>query len=137
VKLDPKSYEARQRAEVKGAWTRETRDLPAGSLFVPIAQQGAPLLLHLMEPQAPDSLVAWGFLNAVFEQKEYMESYVAEELGEAMLREDPAVRTEFEKALADPAFAADPRRRLDFFYRRSPYWDAAKDVVPILRVDTF
>ena len=61
----------------------------------------------------------------------------AEEIGEAMLREDPAVRADFEKALADPAFAADPRKRLDFFYRRSPYWDTAKDVVPILRVDTF
>jgi hypothetical protein len=137
VKLDPRSYEGCQRAEVKGAWTRETRDLPAGFLFVPIAQPGAHLLLHLMEPQAPDSLVAWGFMNAVFEQKEYMESYVAEEVGEAMLREDPALRAEFEKALTDPAFANDPRRRLDFFYRRSLYWDAAKDVVPILRVDAF
>ena len=90
-----------------------------------------------MEPEAPDSLVAWGFLNASFEQKEYMESYVAEEIGAAMLRDDPALRAEFDRALADPAFAADPRQRLDFFYKRSPYWDPAKNVVPILRVDAF
>jgi hypothetical protein len=131
------SYEGRQRVSVKGTWSRETRDVPQGSLFVPVAQPGAPLLLHLLEPQAPDSLVAWGFLNPVFEQKEYMESYVAEEIGEAMLKKDPAVLAEFEKALTDPAFAADPKRRLDFFYRRSPYWDTAKDVVPIFRVDAF
>ena len=137
VQVATTSYEGHQRAEVKGTWAPATRDLPAGSLFVPVAQPGAPLLLHLMEPTAPDSLVAWGFLNAVFEQKEYMESYVAEEIGEAMLRDDAAVRAEFEKALADPAFAADPRQRLDFFYRRSPYWDTAKDVVPLLRVDAF
>ena len=137
AKFDATSYENRQRVEVEGAWSRQTRDIPAGSLFVPIAQPGAPLLLHLMEPEAPDSFVAWGFLNACFEQKEYMESYVAEEVGLAMLRDDLALRAEFDKALADPAFAADPKQRLDFFYKRSPYWDPAKDVVPILRVDAF
>ena len=137
VKLAADSYEGCQRADVKGSWSTETRDIPDGSLYVPVAQPAAHLLLHLLEPEAPDSLVAWGFVNAVFEQKEYIETYVAEELGEAMLRDDPAVRAAFEKALADPAFAADPKRRLDFFYRRSPYWDAAKDVVPVLRVDRF
>ena len=137
AKFAETSYEAHQRVEVKGAWSKQTCDVAAGSLFIPVAQPGAPLLLHLLEPEAPDSLVAWGFLNAVFEQKEYMESYVAEEIGETMLRDDPALRVEFEKALADPAFAADPKKRLDFFYRRSPYWDTAKDVVPILRVDAF
>jgi hypothetical protein len=137
TKFEATSYESHQRVEVKGAWTRQTRDIPAGSLFVPVAQPGAHLLLHLMEPEAPDSLVAWGFLNACFEQKEYMESYVAEEIGQAMLRDDMALRAEFDRALADPAFAGDPKRRLDFFYKRSPYWDPAKDVVPILRVDAF
>ena len=137
AKFEATSYEGHQRVEVKGAWSRLTRDIPAGSLFVPVGQPGAELLLQLLEPQAPDSLVSWGFLNPVFEQKEYMESYVAEEIGETMLKSDPAVLAEFEKALADPAFAGDPKRRLDFFYRRSPYWDAAKDVVPILRLDAF
>jgi len=137
AKFEATSYEGHQRVEVKGAWSRQTRDIPAGSLFVPVGQPGAELLLQLLEPQAPDSFVAWGFLNPVFEQKEYMESYVAEEIGETMLKNEPAVLAEFEKALADPAFAGDPKRRLDFFYRRSPYWDAAKDVVPILRLDAF
>ena len=138
VKLAEQPYEARQRVELKGRWARETRDVAAGSLYVPVAQRSARLLVHLLEPQAPDSFVAWGFFNAVFEQKEYIESYVAEELAERMLTEDSALRAEFESRLAaDPAFAADPRRRLDFFYRRSPYWDSRKDEPPILRVDEF
>jgi hypothetical protein len=137
AKFEATSYEGHQRVDVKGTWKRETRDIPAGSLFIPVGQPGAELLLHLLEPEAPDSLVSWGFLNQVFEQKEYMESYVAEDIGEAMLRENPALRAEFDKALADPTFAADPKKRLDFFYKRSPYWDAAKDVVPIFRVDAF
>jgi hypothetical protein len=94
------------------------------------------LLVHLLEPEAPDSLVAWGFVNPVFEQKEYLENYVAEELARTMLQDDAALREEFAKKLAaDPAFAADPKQRLEFFYRRSPYWDMQRDVVPILRVD--
>ena len=30
-------------------------------------------------------------------------------------------------------FAASPRARLDFFYRRSPYWDTHKNHNPIAR----
>jgi hypothetical protein len=52
-----------------------------------------------------------------------------------MMESDPALRAEFEKRLTtDPAFRADATARLDFFYRRSPYWDARKDVYPVLRV---
>jgi hypothetical protein len=138
VKLDATSYEGRQRAEAKGSWTRTTRDFPAGSLFVPIRQPGARLAVHLLDPEAPDSLVSWGFLNAVFESKEYVESYVAEEIAERMLAADPAVRAEFEQALAsDAAFAASPARRLEFFHHRSPYRDEAKGLVPIFRAEAF
>lgn len=138
LKLAERSFEGRQRAEPKGRWVADKRDVVAGSLFVPVAQRAARLLVHLLEPEAPDSLVAWGFFNATFEQKEYIEGYVAEELAERMLAENPALRAEFVARLAaDPAFAADARRRLDFFFARSPYLDTRKDEVPILRVDAF
>jgi hypothetical protein len=137
-KLEAESFEGRQRIEVQGAWAPAVRDVPAGTLFVPVGQPAAALLMQILEPRAPDSLVAWGFLNAVFEQKEYMENYVTEEIAEGMLRDDAALRDAFTKALAaDPAFAADPKRRLDFFYRRSPYWIPERHAVPILRVDAF
>ena len=35
----------------------------------------------------------------------------------------------------DPAFAKDPRARLDFFYRRHPAWDAGYNRYPVLRTD--
>ncbi len=75
--------------------------------------------MTLLEPRDPDSLVSWGFFNASFERKEYMEAYVAEAVAEDMLKKDPALKKEFERRLAeDPAFARDPSARLDFFYRR-------------------
>ncbi|HWL89113.1 MAG TPA: M14 family zinc carboxypeptidase [Polyangiaceae bacterium] len=130
------SFEGRTPATLKGEWHSEARDLPAGSLFIPIAQPRALLLLHLLEPLAPDSLVAWGFFNSVFERKEYMEGYVAEEEARKMLAANPPLRTEFEARLRDPKFAADPKARLDFFYRRHPAWDERVNLVPIFTVAT-
>src|SRR5690606_7003779 len=79
------SMEGRQRMALEGQWAGERRDVPAGSLFVPIAQPAARLVVALFEPQAPDSHAAWGRFNAHFERREYMESYVAEAVAREML----------------------------------------------------
>jgi hypothetical protein len=100
-----------------------TRTFPAGTVVVPMDQPGSAVAAHLLEPLAPDSFVSWGFFDTVFEQKEYAEPYVVEAMARSMMEKDPGLRAEFEKALADPAFAGDPRKRLDFFFRRSPYWE--------------
>jgi len=129
--------EGRQRLTVDGAWQAETHDIPAGALFVPIAQPKARLAMSLLEPLAPDSLLAWGWFNGHFERKEYMEDYVAEQVAREMMARDPAVREAFEKKLqADPKFAADPAARLDFFYRLHTAWDERFGLYPVLRIDT-
>jgi hypothetical protein len=131
-----KPYEGRTPATVKGTYHAEPRDLPAGSLFVPIAQPRARLLMDLFEPLAPDSLVAWGFFNVAFQQQEYMEAYVAEEEARKMLGASPALKAEFEARLQDPAFVGSAAERLRFFYRRHPAWDERVNLVPIVRVAT-
>ncbi|WP_312766338.1 M14 family metallopeptidase [Pseudoxanthomonas mexicana] len=129
------SVETHQRLTVEGDWTRESRATPAGALFVPIAQPRARLVIALLEPKAPDSLLAWGRFNNAFERKEYMEDYVAEAVAREMLR-DPAVKAEFERRLReDTAFAQSPAARLEFFYRRHPSWDERYQLYPVLRVD--
>ena len=130
------SFEGHQRLAVTGAWKPEAQDLGAGSLFVPIAQPGSRLVMALLEPQAPDSLLAWGEFNNAFEQKEYMEAYVAEEVARDMLAKDPALKTEFEQRVkADAAFAKNPQARLDFFHRRHPSYDQRLRLYPVLRTD--
>ena len=129
------SVETHQRLTVEGDWTRESRATPAGALFVPITQPRARLVMALLEPKAPDSLLAWGRFNNAFERKEYMEDYVAEAVAREMLR-DPAVKAEFERRLReDTAFAQSPAARLEFFYRRHPSWDERYQLYPVLRVD--
>ena len=136
AKFSAGSFEGHQRLDVEGAWASEKRDVPAGSLFVPIAQPEARLVMALLEPQAPDALAAWGEFNNAFEQKEYMEAYVAEDVAREMLAKEPGLRAEFDAKLKDPAFAKSPQARLAFFARRHPSWDERLNLYPVLRVDT-
>lgn len=133
----PRSIEGRQTVKLSGEWKRESHPLPAGGLFVPITQPAARLVMALLEPHAPDSYASWGFFNAHFEQKEYMEEYVAEEVARDMLQNQPEVAAEFEKKLAgDPDFAKSPHARLDFFYRKHSSYDQRFNLYPVLRLDT-
>jgi len=136
VKIAPKPFEGRTMVKLDGEWRPEARDIPAGSLFVPIAQARARLLMALLEPKAPDSFASWGFFNAVFEQKEYAEPYVAEQMAREMLAKDPAVVEEFKRRLdSEPEFARDPAARLEFFHRKHASWDERMNLVPVYRVE--
>ncbi len=133
VALSTASFEDHTTATLTGEWKAEQRPVPAGSLFVPIAQPNARLVLALLEPQSPESLAAWGFFNNAFEQKEYMEGHVTEQVAAGILK-DPAVAAAFnERLAADPAFAASPRARLDFFYRRHSSYDERLNLYPVYR----
>ncbi|KFN50023.1 hypothetical protein N790_01255 [Arenimonas malthae CC-JY-1] len=136
AQLSAGSVEGHQTLAVTGDWARETRDVPAGSLYVPLRQPGARLVMAMLEPKAPDSLLAWGEFNNAFERKEYMEDYVAEDVARKMLAEDPALAAAFARRLQDdPAFAADPQARLEFFYRRHSSWDERFRLYPVMRTD--
>lgn len=130
-------FEGRHPLAVKAERIRgQRRAYPAGSVVVPMDQASSAVAAHLLEPQGLDSFVAWGFFDSIFEQKEYAEAYVMEKLSREMLAKDPNLRAEFERALADPNFAASPVRRLDFFFRRSPWWDDRIGQYPVGLVTT-
>ncbi|MGN6741083.1 M14 family metallopeptidase [Dyella sp.] len=116
--------------------TREVT-LPPGSMIVPMDQRAANVAIALLEPQAPDSLLRWGYLDAVFEPKEYGEPRVLEQLARDMLAKDPALKADFQHRLAsDAAFAASPRARLEYFFERSPWYASqAVGAYPVLRLD--
>ena len=112
-------------------------DFAAGAVVVPLDQPLANLVANLLEPQASDSLLRWGFLDAIFEQKEFAEPRVGEKLAREMLAKDPSLKAEFEAKLAgDAAFATSPEARLAFFYDRSP-WHATQRIgqYPVVRLD--
>ena len=59
-----------------------------------------------------------------------------EKIARQMMEKDPALKKEFEEKLAvDENFRKNPRKRLDFFYKRSPYMDEKLNVYPVMRVE--
>ncbi len=135
AKLSTDSFESHQRMSVQGTWKAEARDVKAGSLFVPIAQAKSLLVMSLLEPLAPDSMLAWGEFNNAFERKEYMEDYVAEEVAREQLAADPALAAAFKsKVETDPIFAKSPAARLTFFARRHSSWDQQFNLYPVMRI---
>ena len=136
VKFAPAPFEGRiVPNEMTKTTVRERRTFPKGTVVIPLAQPAGNVAVHLLEPDGPDSFIAWGFFNAIFEQKEYGEDYVLEKLAREMLAKDEKLRREFEKKLAsDPKFAANAGARLNFFYERSPYWDQQMNLYPVGRV---
>ena len=91
---------------------------PAGSVLVSMNQLRARLVAHMFEPNAPSSLVYWGYFtpwcqpaSEFFINVGYMEVK-----GREMLAEDPELRKIFEqKKASDPEFANNPQAILQFF----------------------
>lgn len=127
-------FEGRIRVTTDVTKVAEQRAFLAGDWLVRLDQRTNRVILHLLEPKGPDSFVSWGFFHSVFEQKEYGEAYKLEILAREMLA-DSSIRREFENRMkTDAAFAANPFERLNFFYQRSPYWDASVNLYPVARI---
>jgi hypothetical protein len=136
VKFSESSYEGRQTVTFDYDIYTEEVNIPEGSYLYFTNQRTARLLTHLLEPKSADSFVRWGFMNQIFEQKEYYEDYVMEKIAAEMLENNPELKKEFdEKLKSDETFRNNPRTRLDFFYGRSPYPDKQQNVYPILRIE--
>lgn len=134
AKQAAQSVESHQRLTVTGEWKSEPSNIKAGSLYVPLNQAKSRLVMALFEAKAPDSLLGWGFFNNAFEQKEYMEDYVVEEVARDMLAKDPVLATAFKKKVAEDAkFAKDPQARLQYFYQLHSAWDKNLNKYPVMR----
>jgi hypothetical protein len=113
----------------------EDKEFPAGSFVIDMNQRTAKVIAHLMEPKAYCSFVNWGFMNGIFEQKEYSEHYVMEKMAREMLKNDPALKTEFESKMKnDTTFAKNPNTILNWFYSKTPYWDDHFNSYPIGKI---
>jgi hypothetical protein len=135
VKFSDFPYEGRQRVTFNTLLYSETENIPAGTLLVKTNQRTLRVIVNLLEPHSPDSFVHWGFFNSFFERKEYAEEYIMEPIAKEMLDKDDNLKAEFYKKLnTDKEFKEDPLRRIDFFYKRSPYFDMNEKVYPIRRV---
>ena len=108
---------------------------PSGSVIVPLNQPKARLIAFMFEPLSEESFLRWGFFNPIFEQKEYFETYVMEEMAREMIQKDPGLKDDFEKwKYSKPGIAADSRARLNWFFWQTPYFDSSLNIYPVGRM---
>lgn len=134
VTFEPEPFEGRIRVSAKTTRQKRRERFAPGSVRVPTDQPLGTLAMLLLEPASPDSFFQTGFFHWVLQRTEYAEGYIMEPMAERMLGEDAALRAEFERALRDDAkLAASRGERLDWFYRRTPYFDDRWRLNPVGR----
>jgi hypothetical protein len=99
VKFAQIPYEGRQLLSFNCSVSNELVELEPGTLVIFTNQRELRVIVSLLEPEATDSFVNWGFFNAFFERKEYAEDYIMEPYAKKMIEENPALRSEFYKKL--------------------------------------
>ncbi len=108
---------------------------PTGSFRISTDQPLGELLVLMLEPQAPDSFLQWGFFLEIFTRTEYAEAYVLEPLAQKMLDSDVELKARFEQKLAtDDVFAASQYQRLMWFYEQTPFYDEMYLFYPVARI---
>jgi murein tripeptide amidase MpaA len=137
VKYSNAAFEGRVMVDFTTAPVKEKILIPAGSYWVPMNQQKARLILSMLDPHAPDSLIRWGFCNAIFQGTGRIgaREYLTEPIARKMMAESPELRTEFEAKVAqDAKFAADPQARLTWWIERSNYQPPVSNRYPVVEV---
>lgn len=133
-KLAAEQFEGHVRVTARPVAERRRETFPAGSARVSTNQPLGNLAVLLLEPSSPDSLFQWGFFHSILSPTEYIESYIMEPMAERMMAEDPKLAEEFrEKLAADAEFRANSRARLQWFYRKTPFYDARARLYPVGR----
>jgi hypothetical protein len=132
--FNSRPYEGRQCVQVQCRKKRQRGTFKKGSYIVLTEQRCRRIIVNLLEPDAPDSLVQWGFFNAWFERKEYAEDYILEPIAKRMLETNESLRSEFVQFLDRSQKSADSAARLEFFYQRSEYFDQKERKYPIVRL---
>ena len=80
IKFAASPYEGHQGVTCKYDAILLTETIPSGTFVIYTRQRTARVLGHLLEPKSGDSFLRWGFMNAIFERKEYFEDYVMEKV---------------------------------------------------------
>jgi hypothetical protein len=133
----PRPYESHYlHSKVKTVSKKEKVRLLKGDYLISTDQPAKRYLIETLEPNAPDAFFAWGFFDAILQQKEGYSDYVFEDEAANLLENDAVLSQQFEsKKRADAVFAKDGRAQLDFIYKNSRYCEPVHLRYPVFRID--
>lgn len=110
--------------------------LNKGDYIIPLDQFSKRFLVEVLEPTAPDSYFAWGFFDAILQQKEGYSDYVFEDEASRLLKSNAKLKMQLDdKRKADTAFANDGDAQLDFVYKHSAYYEPVHMRYPVFRLE--
>ena len=105
-----------------------------GDYVIETQQPGVKYLLETLEPQGVDSFFNWNFFDAILQQKEYFSAYVFEDTAAKLLKDNPALKAEFEtKKQKEPEFSKNAEAQLDWVYTHSVYYEKTHMQYPVYR----
>ena len=132
----PRPYEGHYlHSNVKVSRSQQRVKLLKGDYIIPVNQPAARYIIETLEPTAPDAFFAWGFFDAVLQQKEYYSDYVFEDEAAKLLQTDKTLYKKLNDKKQDPTFANDGQAQLDFVYRNSPYYEPVHMCYPVFRIE--
>lgn len=108
--------------------------LHKGDFRISTQQPGLRYIVQTLEPRAADSFFAWGYFDAVLQQKEWFSPYVFEDIAEEVLANDAQLRQDFQTLREeDPDFAQNMWAQLIYVYRHSDYYEEEHKRYPVYR----
>jgi hypothetical protein len=108
----------------------------AGDYYIPCNQAANRYIIETLEPEATDAFLAWGFFDAIFQQKEWFSDYLFEETAFRLLEEKQELKAEFDSLKnTDATFSGDPWKMMAWIYRRSPWYEPSHLRYPIFRIE--
>ncbi len=96
----------------------------AGDYVIYANQKQNRYIVETLEPQGVDSFFAWNFFDSILGQKEHFSAYVFEDDAAELLKNDAALKLQFEAERAkNPQFAKSPEAQLTWLYKNSSYYE--------------
>lgn len=107
----------------------------AGDFVIPCNQPAVRYIIETLEPSSADAFFAWGFFDAIIQQKEWFSDYLFDSDAYELLNSNEALRKEFEaKKQADSTFASDNWAMLSWLYKKSPWYEPSHLRYPVYRL---
>jgi hypothetical protein len=107
-----------------------------GDYLIATAQTAKRYLVETLEPNAPDAFFAWGFFDAILQQKGGYSDYVFEENAAQLLEENSALKKALDdKKATDSSFRKNGEAQLDFVYHHSPFAEPEFMRYPVFRIE--
>lgn len=133
----PSPYEGHYiHSAVKTEQVKQRITFRKGDYYISTNQQERRYLVEALEPVSVDGFFAWGFFDAILQQKEYYSAYVFEDLAAEMLNDNDVLKAKLDKKIsADADFALDGKAQLDFVYNNSDYHEPEYLRYPVFRLE--